>query len=460
MAGPGAAADQLLTLRAGGERLALPAGLVREVARLPRLTRVPHAPAALIGVANMRGTVVPVLSLPRMLGGAGGGERRVVLVDDGALFGLAVEAVDALAAANAAGDARTLDLPALLAAALPSQGQEHRATRDVAPAADADAAGETRLALVVCSLGRQAFALPLAAVDEVLRLPATIAAVPHAEAVVVGSASVRGALLPLLSLRALLAMSPVEPSSRTRVLVVRIGAQRVGLVVDAIQGVEHVPEDAIDAVPQVLTRGNAEARIQAICRLDGGERLVSLLAAEHLLADHVAARLATGAGDTDSEDVAMASTGELILLFRIGASDFGLPVVAVDEVVRLPERLARLPNAPSFVKGVMNLRGAVVPVIDQAERFGEAAAAGARRRVIVVRIGDLQAGFVVDAVSEVVPIDAGALQPAPELGGGETRVFERVANLASQDRIVLIVSPRELLDRAEQDLLRGLATAS
>jgi purine-binding chemotaxis protein CheW len=105
----------------------------------------------------------------------------------------------------------------------------------------------------------------------------------------------------------------------------------------------------------------------------------------------------------------------------------------------------------------MNLRGQVVPVIDQARRFRGAAAKGERRRVIVVRLGELQAGFVVEAVSEVLRVPLAALRAAPDLGGEETQVFDRVANLEDADRMVLIVSPQELLDRAERALLAGIS---
>jgi len=460
MADLAAAVERVVTLRAGGEMLALPARLVREVARLPRLTRVPHAPRALLGLANFRGAVVPVLSLADLVERPGGGERRVVLVEDGELFGLAVDGVDHLARAEDAAGIRTLDVAALLAASLPSTGARRVRGGEVAAAHMAETVEHDVLSLVVFALGDQEFALPLAAVEEVLRLPDTVAALPHADAVAIGTTSVRGSLLPLLSLRALLAIPATEATPRTRVLVARIGAHRVGLLVDAMRGVERVPESMIDPVPQALTRGSAEARIQAICRLEGGKRLVSVLAAEHLLREDITARLAQGGTRNETEEAAMEATSEQFLLFRIGESEFGLPIAAVEEVAPLPDKLTRLPKAPAFVKGVMNLRGAVVPVIDQAERFGEAAATGARRRVVVVRIGDLQAGFVVDAASEVLRIAADALRPAPELGSEETRVFERVANLAEQDRIVLIVSPRELLDRAEQDLLRGMASPS
>lgn len=459
MGSEGAAGLRVLTLQAGGERLAVPAPIVREVARIPRLTRVPHAPSALLGLANIRGAVVPVLSLADLVERPVGTEQRVVIVDDGALFGLAVDAVDALAEDGDSG-ARMLDLPALIAASLAPDGSRRAVGRAVAAEAAAETADHAVLPLVVFALGSQEFALPLGAVESVLRLPEAIAAMPHADAVVVGSATVRGALLPLLSLRALLAMPAAAATARTRVVVARIGPHCVGLVVDSIRGVERVPEAAIDAMPQVLTRGSAEARIQAICRLDGGRRLVSLLAAEHLLREDITARLTQASTANEIEESAMDATGEQFLLFRIGDSDFALPIAAVEEVAPLPRKLTRLPKAPAFVQGVMNLRGAVVPVIDQAERFGAAMAASGKRRVVVVRIGDLQTGFVVDSASEVLRIATDAVGPAPDLGGAETRVFERVANLPDRDRIVLVVSPRELLDRAEQDLLRGMAAAS
>lgn len=454
-----AAGDRLLTLGVAGQRFGVPAGIVREVVRLPRLARVPHAPRALMGLANIRGAVVPVLSLATLTEHASGGERRVVIVDDGEVLGLAVDDVSQLIGAGEAADAavRTLDIAALVARSVPVGAEVRTRGAALVEADDAEIRADT-VPLVIFAVGNQEFAFPLGVVEEVLRLPEQIAGMPLADAAVVGSAAVRGALLPLLSLRALLALHGADDHARARVLVVRIGAHRVGLVVDAMRSILRVAEDDIDPVPQVLARGGAEARIQAICRLDDGTRLVSVLAADQLLRDDISARLFQGAGE-QNEMAATADTQrfEQFLLFRIGAEEFGLPIEAVDEVALLPDKLTRLPKAPPFVQGVMNLRGQVIPVIDQAQRFGAAPAAGRKRRVVIVRIGDLSAGFEVDAVSDVLRVEQSAIRPAPDLGNEETRVFDRVANLADQERIVLIVSPRELLDRAEQDLLRSIA---
>lgn len=456
-----AAAERLLMLGIDGEQFGVPSHIVREVARLPRLARVPRAPAALMGLANMRGAVVPVLSLAALVERPSRGERRVVIVDDGELVGFAVDDISQLIGTSDAAAAAVplLDVAALIARVVATGAA--RGTRGAGLAEErgsgTEASADT-IALVVVAIGNQEFAFPLDIVDEILRLPDDIAPVPHADAAAIGSTAVRGALLPLLSLRALLALPAGKADRRARVLVVRIGEYRVGLLVDAVRSVLRVAAEDVDPLPQVLARGGGEARIQAICRLDGGRRLVSVLAADQLLREDVTARLFQGAGEQqDMGETAAEQLSEQFLLFRIGEDEFGLPIDAVEEVALLPARLTRLPRAPAFVRGVMNLRGQVVPVIDQAERFGAGAAAGRKRRVVIVRIGDLRAGFMVDAVSDVLRVARSALRAAPDLGNGETRVFDRVANLADEQRIVLIVSPRELLDRAERDLLRSIA---
>lgn len=449
--------DRMLTFQVDAQRFALRSDLVREVTRLPPIAQVPHAPESLLGLANVRGAVIPILSMSRLLGRADSMPRRIIVVEAGELLGLAVDDASQVVVADDLGSAVEVDVAALVARSLPAKAARKSIAAGVRSIGDADKRDEA-VALVAFVIGNQEFALPLLTVAEVLRLPGDIAIMPDADDVVVGTAAVRGAVLPLLSLRALLALPWAEPGARARVLVVRIGKHRIGLLVDEMRSILRVPESMIDAVPQALSRGQSEARIQAICRLGDGTRLVSVLAADQLLREDITARLMQGAAaeqDDMASDEAQA-TSERLLLFRVGQEEFGIPIAAVEEVALLPSKLTRLPKAPAFVKGVMNLRGQVIPVIDQVQRFGQVARETGRRRVIVLRIGDLQAGFIVDAVSEVIEVAASALQPAPDLGSDQTRVFERVANLADEQRIVLIVSPRELLDRAEQDVLRSL----
>ncbi|MDZ5648413.1 chemotaxis protein CheW [Nitrospirillum sp. BR 11828] len=92
-----------------------------------------------------------------------------------------------------------------------------------------------------------------------------------------------------------------------------------------------------------------------------------------------------------------------------------MPIDAVEEVVRLPDTLARVPKAPPFIEGAMTLRGQVLPIIDQRRRFGVAGAVGARRRVVVTRIDGTLAGFAVDGVSEILTLSADQVRETPDM---------------------------------------------
>ena len=159
-----------------------------------------------------------------------------------------------------------------------------------------------------------------------------------------------------------------------------------------------------------------------------------------------------------------ATDEQQFIVFRLDREEYAVPIDAVDEITRRPDALTRVPKAPEFIDGVMNLRGAVIPVVDQRRRFDLPAAESTdRQRVIVITFDGLRAGFLVDSASELLKIDGSAIGPAPELSDEQLRLISRVANLG--DRMILIVDAPELLDRRELGLLRqmtraGPATAS
>ena len=153
-----------------------------------------------------------------------------------------------------------------------------------------------------------------------------------------------------------------------------------------------------------------------------------------------------------------ASDEQQFIVFRLDREEYAVPINAVDEVTRRPDALTRVPKAPEFIEGVMNLRGTVIPVVDQRRRFDlPAAESSERQRVIVITFDGLRAGFLVDSASELLRIAASAIGPAPELSDEQVRLISRVANLG--DRMILIVDAPELLDRRELGLLRQLARA-
>ena len=358
-----------------------------------------------------------------------------------------------------------LDLTALLArdfGALRQKTGIAAAKRDHMAAVESEAVARDELALISFDLAGQDYALPLDKVIEVRALLNSVSNIPGTDQAMVGVTDLRGHLLPLVSLNFLLGLpGGALDRNKRRVVVTRVGSALVGLVVDEIKAILRVPLDAIDPVPPVLTRGKGEARIEAICRLNGGRRLVSVLAPARLFDSettaHILADAEGGAAQMAGSEIAN-DTFEQFVVFRLADEHYGLPVLSVDEIVRRPAQLTRVPRAPAFVEGVMNLRGKVVPVINQRQRFSIAGkTAGHNLRIVVVTIDGLQAGFVVDAVSEIIGIPARDLKLTPELAADGAQLFDRVANIESQGRMILLIDPKELLDRAERDVLAAMA---
>jgi len=145
------------------------------------------------------------------------------------------------------------------------------------------------------------------------------------------------------------------------------------------------------------------------------------------------------------------------LVFRLAGDEFALPIDTVDEVAQVPEQITQVPKAPRFLEGVVNLRGAVLPVIDQRRRFDmpRSEQAKSSRRLVVVRSGRHRAGLIVDGISDVMRVAATAVEPAPELTEGIARLVSGVINLERAARIVLVLDPLELLTQAERRLLDG-----
>lgn len=466
------AAAHRLTVRAGDARVAMAAAGVAEVIRGARITRVPNGPAGLLGVMHLRGAVLPVVSLRNLLGDGEGhaGAQRIVVLRQDPPVGLAVDAVEALRAVEGDGaepadgkllldqadGARWLDLGAALRERFGAVRTQSRAT-PLPPEARPAAAAE-ELAFLAFALADQDYALPLEAVAEVVALPAVLTALPRTEEVLLGVFPLRGVVLPALSLRVLLGLPGRALDGTERIVVAAIGEHRLALVVDRVNVILRAPVDRVAPAPSLFNRGAGEARIDAVLRLADGRGLVSLLSPERVLADEHVARLLAGTDRDKDETMAslsLAASRERFLVIRLGGESYGLPIAAVDEVVRLPETLTRLPRAPAYVSGVMSLRGRVIPVIDQRRRFaveGE----GAGGRVVIVTLGALQAGFVVDAASEILEVEAADLLPAPDLSEGAGQVFDRAARVAHGGEVLLLIDPAALLNRAEADLLRDL----
>ena len=148
-------------------------------------------------------------------------------------------------------------------------------------------------------------------------------------------------------------------------------------------------------------------------------------------------------------------------MFRLGDDEFGLPIDTVVEVAQVPDQITRLPKTPKFLEGIINLRGDVLPVIDQRRRFDMPKAEQLEgRRLVVIRTERHRAGLIVDSVSDVLRTRADEIEPPPDLTEATSRLVRGVINLEDARRMVLLLDPTEVLTRAEQGLLDSFQAAS
>jgi len=154
------------------------------------------------------------------------------------------------------------------------------------------------------------------------------------------------------------------------------------------------------------------------------------------------------------EETLKKQDAELIQLvtFSIGEEEFGVDILKVQEIIRTME-ITKVPKAPPFVEGVINLRGNVIPIIDLRKRFGlDTREHDKHTRIIVIEIHNMIVGFVVDAVSEVLRIPANTVEPPPPVVSGlESEYISGVGKL--EDRLLILLDLDRLLSGEEKSKL-------
>lgn len=133
--------------------------------------------------------------------------------------------------------------------------------------------------------------------------------------------------------------------------------------------------------------------------------------------------------------------------FRIGDEEYAIDIMAVREIKGWTETTA-LPNQPSYVLGVLNLRGTIVPIFDLRCRFGLGLTEATRSHVIIIaKVNERAIGLLVDAVSDILTVTPDQIRPVPELDRGTTAEFMN-GIISVADSMVVILSLEKLFGRA------------
>ena len=152
-----------------------------------------------------------------------------------------------------------------------------------------------------------------------------------------------------------------------------------------------------------------------------------------------------------------AATAGEFLTFTLGQEEYGVDILKVQEI-RGYDAVTRLPDAPEYIKGVINLRGTIVPVIDMRVKFRLEAKVDALTVMIVLNVADRVVGMVVDSVSDVVQLTAEQIRAMPEVGTGIDRRFLTGIG-ALDERMLILLDIEGLMTSTEMGLVVDNAAA-
>jgi purine-binding chemotaxis protein CheW len=139
-----------------------------------------------------------------------------------------------------------------------------------------------------------------------------------------------------------------------------------------------------------------------------------------------------------STDIAADPQARQLVVFTLGAEEYGVPITLVQEIIRYtPPR--PIPGSPSHVEGVINLRGRIIPVVDLRSRFGAFGDRPEESKIVIVELPETTVGVTVDEVKEVLTVNGEQCEPAPD-GAGDAEYLDAVAKLEGRLLVILDMS--------------------
>lgn len=479
----------------GGEEFALPALAIREVVAYPdRVTRMPLSPGYLDGIFTLRGTAIPVVNLARIFDPAApashAGQKVAILDHDDVQVGLVFDATGEVmrvrpeqrstvsyrdtGAGSGSGTSAVIggtislaDGARLLQVLTPSALVRIDNVPQVRSMAAATRAAERTRFLrhaearkCLCfTAGGIAFALPMAAVQEIIRVPELKTSVMLG-GLCRGWINFRGRATGVVDFATLMQCPPGDGADGARrILVVRIGDELLGLMVDTVDTIVPYFDSELLPIPLLgtqrgamfrgcLPRGDAaDTLFLDHDRIFASAELVELCAGHRRIYQDEAEREVEREAGRNAHHAA-AARRQVYLAFGLG-SPWATDIRQVREIVPCPERMTRPPGTADCVHGMLNLRQKMISVIDLRRLYGMPPLDDpADRRILVLERGEERYGVIVDRVDSIVHLPDSARRPSPKL----MRAQGGAPDMRSDVNEVLEVAEGEVLSLFDREV--------
>ncbi|WP_312888399.1 chemotaxis protein CheW [Clostridium bowmanii] len=475
---------QLVTFLLGEDEFGADIMDVKEIIRVPDITKVPNAPSYVEGACNLRGNVLPIIdgrirfNLERK---SKDENSRILVIDvDGKPTGMLVDKVSEVIRVatdhieeppqivkNVDSDylngvvklnngkrlvmlldvVRALNVNGTVKQKKKGQDQSSQKNNTLIDSTNAQSIDEEQL--VSFLLNKEEYAIGIMKVKEIIRVP-QIVKIPNCEAYVEGVVSLRNNLLPIINLRAYFGMEHMDIDDHTRILVVDMGTFTAGIMVDKISEVLRVPTSIIQPPPKFSSQSGEQ--LKGIAKLDNGKRMILILEPLKLISEDELSSISSINGDHEKNAeekniIANLVEEEQLVTFKIDLEEYGVKITNVQEINRMPE-VTKVPRAPYCIEGIVNLRGNVIPALNLRRLFNlPEKQVTDSTRIIIVDFNGKRTGIVVDSVSEVLRFEKNLIESPPDIlsSGIDSDYVEAVGKLEGGKRMILILDISKVL---------------
>lgn len=465
---------EMVIFRIGEEEFAFRISHVKEIIRLPSMTRVPNAPFFVTGLCSLRDELLPVIDSRKLFDMAdteyNEGSRIIVTDIQGKKVGLIADRVSEVISVEESmikdppGSIKGIDGGVINGILLLNDGKrvimildahkivnagnfEEYSKQQQVPDINFQDLNKKSLEedqIIIFNIGIEEYAFSISCVKEIIRLP-DIMKVPNTASYIEGVLSIRNQLLAVINLGRLLGMNCKQTEEYSRVVIINNGNLTFGVIVDKVSQVMRVRKDSFKK-SNLSASGSGMEYIKGFFNLNNGKRLVMVLEPLNLVSyEDVNSVLSLDSKkNTDGISLNMGeieNNQEHVVIFKLGKDKFGIRINHVKEVNRI-SGIVHFPGAPAFIDGMVNLRGDVIPVLNLKILFNNNSSTYESSKFLVVEYRNKRIGIMIDSVSEVLKFPKSYLEKVSEVldGNDNDRYIDAIAKLNDGEKIILILN--------------------
>ncbi|MBU2515058.1 chemotaxis protein CheW [bacterium] len=474
-----------VTFNVGEEVFGVDIMCVESIIPLQKITNVPRTPEYFLGIINLRGEVISIVDMRKRFGlepqKPTADTRVVVILTNGILVGMVVDKINAIEALSpssiqSAPPLAVLEQKKFISGSFKLANskillilfheklideknfiidKDMKFNQEVIESHIQKKEDWVReIPLVSFKIGREHYTIESGNVEEIIFLP-EITSVPDLDDIVEGIFYLRESMVPIIRLGVKIGLGPVKIKDDSQVIILKnvLFGIKIGLIVDDISEIFFIKEDELVHAPININKVQGE-HLKGVFKYKRGNTnlIVMLLNLEKLFSEQEKDRLKELEQISKQEEIKTKEAEAVIgiLEFMIAEERYAIRVAQTNEIIRITTTVP-VPNAPQFIKGIINLRGDVISIVDLSLLVDKKRREPTKdSRILIVNSGNETAGLMVEKVIGIRKIMISSFEPPSDLLKQKGNIFiEGIGKIDESGEIVVLMDIETTLLQAQ-----------